>query len=88
MLISMVVIAMLPVVMPDILNAVIDLENSTYKRKIVFQIEYFVDQDEYFIYLFMHFFISCLLNYFTTAGACTIFLLSIYYVIGAFNELG
>ena len=77
-----------PAVLPSILNSILNLGNSTYKKKLAYKLEYFVDQDEYFIYLFGHFFTSLFTIGVVMSAICMTFILGVYWVIGAFDAVG
>ena len=80
------IFAVSPAIFPVVINTI--LKNSTYEKELCVQIEYFIDQDRYFIYTFLHVLFSIYIMYLISACLGGLFIITTYHIIGEFNVVG
>ena len=80
--------ALFPAIAPTILNRIMSVENGTYKKSLAFYIEYFIDEEEYFVLLLLHtVFVGVIVSLFT-GSIIAAYIICISHIIATFNAVG
>ncbi|NP_001177556.1 odorant receptor 170 [Nasonia vitripennis] len=74
----------LPAVIPMILNIILT-RNETFKKSLCIYCEYYIDQDKYFFYIFLHHIIAGIATIFLTIGIDTSYVNCVQHVLALFN---
>ncbi|OXU20689.1 hypothetical protein TSAR_013728 [Trichomalopsis sarcophagae] len=82
--ISCVLFVTMPAVIPMILNIILT-RNETFKKSLCIYCEYYIDQDKYFFYIFLHHIIAGVVTIFLTIGIDTSYVNCIQHVLTLFN---
>ena len=76
-----------PTALPPLLNIILDLKNNTIKKALAYKVEYFVDEDEYFNYIFMHILMGAILIGFIIGSIDIMYIVLIHHVTGSFDAI-
>ena len=65
----------------------LNLQNDTYSKFLAFQVEYFVNLDDHFIFPFLHLYFSTLLMSMFVGAISLFYIVGIYYNIALFDAV-